>query len=207
MRWPGASLPAPPASPPCAGVASCPRGSRSNPRASDARAHNPDTSPTPEQQQLPTRHAGAAASQPRGRAPSRRPIACVGGYRRGGLDTRAVQQAPAAAFTASCAGNLPASSGGGEAKRWGGRGVGSRLRRERGDAGVDHAGKQLWRPRPPRSAGGRRRGPVAALPEAAGPSGGQLRQQRGRKRPTMGRRRLLGILGSARVALREYART
>jgi hypothetical protein len=36
---------------------------------------------------------------------------------------------PAATFTASCTGNPPASSGGGEAKKWGGRVVGGKAKK------------------------------------------------------------------------------
>ncbi|ONM30528.1 hypothetical protein ZEAMMB73_Zm00001d040088 [Zea mays] len=44
--------------------------------------------------------------------------------------------------------------------------------------------------------------PPPPSPQAAGPSGGQLRQRRGRERPTKGRWRLLGIMGSVRVTRR-----
>ncbi|XP_035820251.1 translation initiation factor IF-2-like [Zea mays] len=60
------------------------------------------------------------------------------------------------------------------------------------------------RPDPPEGDGD---APPPPSPQAAEPSGGQLRQRRGRERPTKGRRRLLGIMGSVRVARRGATRT
>jgi hypothetical protein len=94
----------------------------------------------------------------------------VGGRRHRGLDARQGSKHLLDAFTASRASNPPASSGGGKAKRWGGRGVGSRPSREGAKPGPTTPtsnSRRPWRPRPPRSAGGRRRCPAAALPASS----------------------------------------